>query len=361
MKNLKQQLLDTFLDTIKINEIFTQEDKIIKYVINYAKKQGISCEQDSFGNVICHYPGEGDPILLNTHLDIPEPAENIEYTINGNILRSNGKTILGADPKSGLAVLLELMRYLKENKIKTCPVEFVFTLGEEAGLIGALNLDYSKLKSKVGLVIDEDGPPTNLVTGAIGMYGMKVILKGKTVHTRDWKEGKNAIAHMAKIITLLKQGEIIEGVNFNIGLLKGGTAVNSVAGEASFEAEFRSFDMKKMANAVEEASKTIRDYVDENGLKVDIETKCDFSSYSLDTNSLLFKKLDTTYKKLNMKANFYKTFGGSDSNIFNNNGINTVAIGSGYYLAHQYDEYIDLQNMEDLLFFLAKFVESNRD
>ncbi len=356
MNNLKPKLLQTFLDTIKINEIFTQEDKIIKYVINYAKQCSIACEQDDFGNVICRYPGEGEPILLNTHLDIPEPAENIEYTIEGDILRSNGKTILGADPKSGLAVLLELIRYLKENNIKTRPIEFVFTLGEEAGLIGALNLDYSKLKSKLGLVIDEDGAPTNLVTGAIGMYGMEVILKGKTVHTRDWKEGKNAIAHIAEIISLLKQGEIVEGVNFNIGLLRGGTAVNSVAGEASFEAEFRSFDMEKMASAVDNVSQIIKDYVNKHGLKVDIKTKCDFASYKLDKNSYLFKKLAETYSKLNMKANFYDTFGGSDSNIFNSNGIRTVAIGSGYYLAHQYTEYINLQDMEDLLLFLARFV-----
>jgi tripeptide aminopeptidase len=359
MKNLKKQLLDTFLDTIKINEIFTQEDKIIKYVINYAKKQGVSCEQDSFGNVICHYPGEGDSILLNTHLDIPEPAENIAYTIDGDILRSNGKTILGADPKSGVAVLLELIKYLKENNVKTRPIEFVFTLGEEAGLVGARHLDYSMLKSKMGLVIDEDGQPVNLITGAIGNYDINVTVHGKTVHSRDWKDGLNAIEHISKIIANLKQGEIVNGVTFNIGLLHGGTAVNSVAGKAHFDAEFRSFDMEKMRVAVDEVEKQIKNYCKENGLEVDFKKEEKFSSYKLERDHELFKLIDKTYKTMNMKANFYDTFGGSDSNIFNANGIKTVAIGSGYYLAHQYHEYINLQDMEDLLFFLAKFVESN--
>ncbi len=302
--NLKPRLLQTFLDTIKINEIFRQEKDIIDYVIKYSQNYGAQCEQDNFGNVICRYSGHGESILLNTHLDIPEPAENIEYTIEGDIVRSKGKTILGADPKSGLALLLGLMWYIEENNIKTSPIEFVFTLGEEADLISALNLDYSKLKSKTGMVIGEDGHPTNLVTGVVGMYNVSVVVKGKIAYSRDWKDGINAIEHVAYIISLLKQGKIIQGVTFNIGVLNVGTAVNSVAGQATFEAELRSFDMKLMEKAVQNIERTIMPYAEDQNLAVVFNKRNIFSSYKLKKDHELFKRLEYTYRKRDMHPNF---------------------------------------------------------
>lgn len=357
MKIIKERLKQTFLKTIAINEVYQQEDEIIALVKSYAGEYGLSCKQDAFGNLICTYPGTGEPLLLNTHLDIPEPAPGIEYTATGDIIQSNGTTILGADPKSGLAVLLELMRYLSDNSIATRPIEFVFTLGEEAGLVGASNLDYQLIESKMGLVIDEDGPPTNLVKGAIGNYDIQVTVYGKTVHSRDWSEGVNAIAHVSKIIAGLKQGEIVPGVTFNIGVLQGGTASNSVAGEAQFWGEFRSFDMEAMEKAVDDVQQYCCDYARDAGIKVSFTKEKMFDSYQLKEDHQLFIRLAQTYQARGMEANFYDTFGGSDSNIFNANGVCTVAIGSGYYLPHQYDEYINLQDMENLLLFLAEFVK----
>ncbi len=353
----KQRLLCIFDDLIRINEVFGQEDQIVSYVEAFCHKNGASCKTDSFGNLICTYPGTGEPVLLNTHLDIPESAPNVEYTVSGDIVQSTGKSILGADPKSGLAVLLELLRFLNENKIATRPIEFVFTLGEEAGLVGSRNLDYSLLSSKMGLVIDEDGPVSNIVIGAVGMYSIDVKVIGKTAHSRDWNEGINAIHHVAKIISALKQGEIEDGVTFNIGLLQAGSAVNSVAGAAQFQAEFRSFDMEKMSQTVQKTEQKILRYAKKYNLTIDFHSETHFESYILEQDHPLFDRLLDTFNANGISGNFYKTFGGSDSNIFNANGIRTVAVGSGYYRAHQYTEYINLQEMADLLMFLAKFVE----
>jgi tripeptide aminopeptidase len=358
MSTIKKALQKTFLELIDINEVYPHEKEIITYVTDYMSEQGIPCKQDAFGNVICTRPGVGEPLMINTHLDIPEPADTIEYTIQGDTLRSNGKTILGADPKSGLAVILELVRLLGEKKTKYHPIEFVFTLGEEAGLIGAQKLEYSLLRSKMGLVIDEDGPPTNLVAGAVGDYDFEVTVHGKTVHSRDWKEGINAIEHISRIIPYFKQGEIVEGVTSNIGKLHAGTAKNSTAGEAKMWGEFRSFDMNTMKKAIESVEKKVTEYALKNDIRIDFLKTLQYTSYMLDKEHTLFKKIETTYDKVKMKPTIYTTFGASDANVFNANGIQSAAIGSGYYLAHQYNEYVNFQDMEDLLFYLEKFVQS---
>jgi tripeptide aminopeptidase len=358
MSTIKKALQNRFLELIDINEVYPHENEIITYVIDYMSGHGISCKQDSFGNVICTRPGIGEPLLINTHLDIPEPAKNIEYTIHGDILRSNGKTILGADPKSGLAVILELVPFLKKSDAPTHPIEFVFTLGEEAGLIGSHNLDYTLLTAQTGLVIDEDGPPTNVVQSSVGDYDIEVTIHGKTVHSRDWKEGINAIEHMSHIIQFFRQGEISDGVTCNIGIAQAGTAKNSVAGQAKLWGEFRSFDMKQMENVIASVEEQIKTYAAEHKIEVDFIQKLRYTSYAVDKTDSLFQKLEKVYKTLGMQPHFYATFGASDSNVINANGIKTAAIGSGYYLAHQYDEYINLQDMEDLLHVLAEFVKT---
>ncbi len=360
MKNqssFKHKLQRTFLDLIHIDEIYEQENKVIKYCEEFLKKIGIRLQRDSFENLIAYLDGEGEPIMLNTHLDIPENVPNLDYKIDGDIISATGKSILGADPKSGLAVLLELASYIKEYNIKTNPIEFVFTRGEEAGLHGAINLDYSLLKSKIGLVIDEDGPCTNVVIQAPSFYRLNVTVKGKTVHSRDYKDGINAIEIISHIIANLKQGEPEPGVSFNIGVLSGGTAVNSVPGEANFKAEMRSFSTQKMLATARKIESKIQKIGRSMRGKINISSKLEFEGYKLEKKHRLFNRLHATYKKMNLKENYYHTFGGSDANVINAHGICCVPVGSAYYLAHQYTEYVNLGDMEELLIFLSEFVQ----
>src|SRR5260221_8709072 len=341
----KNSLQQIFLDLIHIDEIYPNEKEIVEYVLSFFKKLNIPTKADSFGNVIGYISGTGNPVMLSTHLDSPESVPNLDYEVEGDLIRSKGKSILGVDPKSGLAILLEFAKYVKENTIATCPIEFVFTRGEEPGLIGARNLDYSLLKSKMGLVLDEDGPVTSVVVQAPAFYKLDIELVGKSVHPRDWKDGVNALEHASKVIAKLRHGEIVKGVTFNIGIFHAGTARNTTAGIATLQAELRSFDTKKLLKAAGMVEEKFRSLENTTGLNVKIEGGLEFEGYKLSKNHPLFRKLEQTYTELKLKPHYYSTYGGSDSNIFNTKGIRTVAIGSGYYLAHQYTEYVNLKEM----------------
>lgn len=95
----------------------------------YAKAEYIICPKT--GNYWVHIPGRGDEIMWTSHLDtvgdFPEPV-NLKWT--GDVLHTDGKTILGADDKVGVAIMSMMIR-------AGVPGTYVFFAGEEVGCIGS--------------------------------------------------------------------------------------------------------------------------------------------------------------------------------------------------------------------------------
>lgn len=77
-------------------------------------------------------------------MDTVTPGKSVKPVVKKDRITSDGTTILGADDKAGLAIILEVLQTLKEQKPPHPPVEAVFTLTEENGMQGAKNLDYKK-------------------------------------------------------------------------------------------------------------------------------------------------------------------------------------------------------------------------
>src|SRR6185369_6955357 len=91
------------------------------------------------------------------------------------------------------------------------------------------------------------------------------------------------------------------------------------------------------------------------GASCEIDHDFEFAGYTLKQDGPLFNRLEKTFTKLNLKPNYFSTFGGSDANVFNEQGIAAVPIGSGYYNAHEYTEYVNLAEMEQIYQFLMEF------
>src|SRR5215510_5807552 len=111
------------------------------------------------GNVIAHFPGTtsgSSPLLLSAHMDTVVPGEGVVPVFDGDIIRTDGRTVLGGDDKSGVAIICEVLRVVKETQIACSDIDVVFTICEEAGLIGAKCLDVSRLRARTGLVLDSD-------------------------------------------------------------------------------------------------------------------------------------------------------------------------------------------------------------
>jgi hypothetical protein len=115
-------------------------------------------EKDEFGNLFIKIGDTG--VMFTSHLDTATSAlTSVKHVIEGNIIKTDGKTILGADDKAGVTIML----YMIENKI---PGLYYFFLGEEVGCIGSRKVaEKQKLEKIDGIekVISFDRRGTNSV------------------------------------------------------------------------------------------------------------------------------------------------------------------------------------------------------
>src|ERR1043165_30304 len=113
------------------------------------------------GNVIARFPGsipDAETIMMSAHMDTVVPGEGVKPVVEGDIIRTDGSTVLGGDDKSGCAVILETIRCLQEQNIPHAPIDAIFSICEEVGLLGAKHVDMSKVRAKYGIVFDSDDP-----------------------------------------------------------------------------------------------------------------------------------------------------------------------------------------------------------
>ena len=137
------------------------------WVEDFAKQRGLRCRRDELGNVIIWKdaaPGyEGHPpVILQGHVDmvcVKDPGavhdfarDPLQLALDGDWLRAGGTT-LGGDDGAAVAMMLAL---LEDNAIPHPPIEAVFTVDEEIGLLGAAGLDCSDLKGRTLINLDSE-------------------------------------------------------------------------------------------------------------------------------------------------------------------------------------------------------------
>ena len=109
------------------------------------------------GNVIARFPGTiptAEPIMMSAHMDTVVPGRGVKPIVEGDIIRTDGSTVLGGDDKSGVAVIMEAADYLlKHPEIPHGPIRVCFTCDEEVGR-GVDHLDLKKLGADVGYTLD---------------------------------------------------------------------------------------------------------------------------------------------------------------------------------------------------------------
>ena len=270
----QERLINSFCDLVRIDSPSDEEEEVAQHLVARLAKLGLTVERDAHGNVIASEPGEF-PLLLSAHMDTVEPGRGIVPVIKGDRIVSNGQTILGGDCKAGVAAIMEGLESVIEENLPHRPVQVVFTRGEEIGLVGAANLDFSMIRALEAVVFDGNGP-VNTITGSSPSYmSFDVTVKGRGAHAGvEPEKGLSAIRIASEIIQELPQGRLDEESTFNVGLISGGTVRNAVPVEASFGGEFRSrntetFDLLKvqLQTTLEQVRRKYRDATIEESRK----------------------------------------------------------------------------------------------
>jgi tripeptide aminopeptidase len=307
------------------------------------------------GNLIARLKGarEVAPLLLNAHMDTVQPGEGVSVLFKDGVFTSDGKTILGADDKSAIAVILEALNVLREDDIPHGPLEIVLTTCEETGLAGAKNLDFSRISAPYGYALD--GSDTEgIIIQAPSANRFEIRLIGKDAHAGARpEEGINAIHLAAKAMAGLTIGRIDIETTCNIGWIEGGIATNVVPPLVTLRGEARSHDEAKLQRvtagiiaAFERVTTEHRGCGGSDGLpRLETRVERSYSRTRIPQDHPLVSLAERAAASLGRSLKTKISGGGSDANIFFEKGIPLGILGTGMREVHTVREYVRLGDM----------------
>jgi tripeptide aminopeptidase len=267
--------------------------------------------------------------------------------IRDGIIYSDGTTILGGDDKSGIAAILEAVRYIKENNIPHGDIEVAFTIAEESGMHGAKNMDYSWLKSKLAFVLDSSGSVGSVVIQAPAQYKTYSTIKGKASHAGVAPEdGISAIQVAARAIENMKLLRVDEETTANIGSITGGGATNIVCDKVDLAMEARSLVRSKVEAQAKHMLECIENACREFGAEHETKQSLSYPEVNLKKDAAIVELVGAAIRKIGLEPSLKSTGGGSDTNIISGKGLQAVTLGIGMSNVHTTSEYIAISDME---------------
>jgi tripeptide aminopeptidase len=342
----QERLVGSFCDLVRIDSPSDEEEEVALHLTDRLSRLGFSVARDAHGNVIASEDGE-NPLLLSAHMDTVEPGRGIEPIIKGDRITSDGTTILGGDCKAGVAAILEGLESVGEDATSRRPVQVVFTRGEEIGLVGASNLDYSMIRASEAVVFDGNGP-VNTITGASPTYmRFDITVKGRAAHAGvEPEKGLSAIRIATEIINELPNGRLDDETTFNVGLISGGSVRNAVPADATFGGEWRSRNTETLDSIKMQLLTTLeraRERYKEATIEEDLEVM--FQMYNLDPEEQIVRLVTRVMRDMDLVPNIRPSGGGTDGNVMRLHGIESVVVGMSTNEMHTVNEYVVIPDL----------------
>jgi tripeptide aminopeptidase len=368
-------LVTLFTDLAAIPSPPGRERPVADRVLRFLADLGVPAIEDDAGeridgdagNVLARLPPtDGDrpgvPIFLCAHLDTVPPLAAIEPVVEDGIVRNAAGTILGADNKAAVAVMLEAARRILADGRPHAGVELLFTPKEEVGLLGADAFDHTRLAARVGFVYDQAAPIGQIVVGAPHSHSMEVRVRGRSAHAGMYpEEGRSAIAAAARAIADLRLGRLDEETSANVGVISGGSAGNVVPEHCSFIAEARSHAEGKLADVVQEMMEAVTFAAGVEECDVEIEVHKSFRGYRFDRDDLAVRLAATALQRCGVEPAYELTGGGADANVFNERGLQCVNLANAMVDIHTPNERIAVADLELMVDVTLALVEAARD
>ena len=360
-----ERLKDLLLELINIDSLSRKEYKIAMRLKREMEDLGATVTIDdagekvggNVGNLIAHFKGSvptATPLLLSAHMDTVVPGEGVTPILDGDILRSDGSTVLGGDDKSGVAIICEVLRVIKENKLPCADTDVVFTICEEAGLVGAKFLDVNRLRARMGLVLDSDSVGF-LFTKAPAANRMEFRVHGLEAHAGVCPEkGLSAIQVAAEGLARMQLGRIDRETTANIGVIEGGMAVNIVPNLVVLKGEARSHNPEQldrqtqhMRQCLEEAAAHYSVESDGKQYQAKIEAKIerDYDRMDVPDGAPIVQLVRAAARSLNCDLATAATGGGCDANVFNQKGLQVANLATGMREIHTVSEWLNLKDL----------------
>jgi tripeptide aminopeptidase len=198
---------------------------------------------DSIGNVLAERPGtgRGPTVVFSAHLDTVFPeGTDVKVKREGTTYRAPG---IGDDCR-GLTVLLSVARAMHDNKIATDgTILFVANVGEEGpGNLRGIRYLFAKPPMKIDYFVAVDGTGLGITSRAVGSNRYKVSFKGPGGHSYGAFGMPSPIHALGRAIAKIAEIQVPQSpkTTFNVGIVEGGTSVNTISPLGAMEMDLRS-------------------------------------------------------------------------------------------------------------------------
>src|SRR5919107_339603 len=361
----QERVKNLLLELVQIDSVSREERGVAERIKQLCEELGAEVFIDdagskvggNTGNVIARFPGtvtDAEAIMMSAHMDTVVPGRGVKPIVEGDIIRTDGSTVLGGDDKSGVSVIIETIRSLQEQNIPHAPIDAVFSICEEVGLLGAKHLDMSKVRAKYGIVFDSDDPGFLFTKGPSADH-FEIKIHGLESHAGVAPElGISAIRVAAEAIMNMKLFRIDEETTANIGVIRGGEATNIITNLVTLKGEARSLDDSKleaqtahMVKCLEDAAARYEVSVDGVTTKASVESEVTREYYAMDVSddSRVVRLVIEAASRMGLDVKTLASGGGCDANIFNKRGIECANLGTGMRAIHTVNEWLDVKDM----------------
>lgn len=330
-----KRLTTDFIELVQIDSLSHQERQMADCLTKKLESLGfVNIYEDKTGEIIGGNAGnvvgllkgtkkDAPGILLTAHMDTVVPGIGKKPIIDGDTIRTDGTTILGADDLAGVCSILEVSRMLKENKTPHGDVYVAFTVAEESGLEGSKHLDIRKMDAKYAFVMDMD---FDIINEAGSANSIKGKFLGKAAHAGVNPEtGVNSLLMFANTMSEMSKkgllGRIDPDNTSNLIIKEGGLATNIIPENTLFEGEVRSMDPERLERTTAEIKQIMNEKAKELGGKVELHIQREFTGFKVAENHPIVDVVMRASEKNHYPVNLVNTVGGCDAHEINKKGL----------------------------------------
>ena len=382
--------IDTQADENSITVPSTEKQKdLSRLLVKELKELGLKdAYMDEYGVVYAHLDGEGEVIGLNAHVDTalevtdagvnPRIVEkwdgkdiilNDEYKISlqqfpfmeqvvgHDLVVTDGNTLLGADDKAGIAIIMSVLEYLKQNPdFKHHPLAISFTVDEEIGR-GPKYFSLEKMKADYAYTID-GGAFDHIDFENFNAQQLKVQITGVAVHPGEGINTLvNALQIQSEFICALPEKETPFYADEGYWHLN---TANGSSEKTEFTAILRNFSREKLEN-LDAKIYAIRDNLAKKypTAKIDLSITEQYENMKnyVDKDPRPVIKAVEAMRRLGIEPKFSRIKGGTDGATFSKMGLVTPNLGTGSANHHGRFEFLSIQLFEKMIEIVLEIIK----
>lgn len=362
-----ERLSETFIELCRIPSPTGHEAAVATLIRRCVAGLGLALEEDDAGaalagdcgNLIVHGPpAAGEPLYLTAHMDtVPVPPAGVPVVVDGDRVHTGGRSPLGGDDKSGIALALDLLAEAVANPGRFPPLDVIFTVQEERQANGARLLDPGRVAARQGFILDGETPVGSIIRGAPYKLGFEVTVSGRRAHAAiEPEQGVNAVKALGAIVASLPTGRINPTTVANLAAIAGGGPTNIVPDRATLSGEMRSLDEKTLRATLHQFEEISRREASRLSAAAELTWEMAYPGYFVPDDAACVQRFVRACRDAGYEPALLTSLGGGDANRLNGMGLTGVVFGIGMESIHSPDEWMSLARLAEAARLLERTV-----